>query len=93
MGRRQGTDQQMNPADDTELALIHELLIEMGHELGGDIPFGDLTVEQLDLDSLATVELLMLVEERTGIEVPVEPVTSGTTMAQLAELIRAQPAP
>ena len=92
MGRRQGTDQQMNPADDTELALIHELLIEMGHELG-DAPFGDLTVEQLELDSLATVELLMLVEERTGVEVPVEPVTSGTTMAQLAELIRAQPAP
>lgn len=83
----------MNLADDTELALIHELLIEMGHELNGAAPFGDLTVEQLDLDSLATVELLMLVEERTGVEVPVEPVTSGTTMAQLAELIRAQPAP
>ncbi len=83
----------MNLTDNTELALIHELLIEMGHDLGGDAPFGDLTVEQLKLDSLATVELLMLVEERTGVEVPVDPVTSGTTMAQLADLIRAQPVP
>lgn len=83
----------MTLPENAELALIHELLVEMGHEIGGDAPFGDLTVEQLKLDSLSTVELLMLVEERTGVEVPVDPVTSGTTMAQLAELIRAQPAP
>lgn len=75
-------------SENEELALIEDLLVEMGHVLNRTEPLGNQTVEQLKLDSLSTLELLMLIEDRTGVEVPADPVTSGTTLLELATLIR-----
>lgn len=82
----------MTSPENAELALIEELLLDMGHKLDSGVPLGDLTVEKLELDSLSTLELLMMIEDRTGVEVPADPVENNTTLAQLAEFIRQQPA-
>jgi acyl carrier protein len=39
------------------------------------------------MDSLALLEFLMLVEERTGVEVTSEEATFDTTLAELAALV------
>jgi acyl carrier protein len=74
------------------LALIEELLTEVGHSPEGHGETGSVTLANLGLDSLTLLELLMLVDERTGIEIRVEDVPVQTTLAELAALIDRQQA-
>ena len=70
----------MNQTDET-IALLLSLLAEAGH-LNGDIkdPAG-LNLRELGLDSL------MLIDERTGVEIAVEEVEGDVSVHDLAELI------
>lgn len=76
----------MNQTDET-IVLLLSLLAEAGH-LSGDIkdPAG-LNLRELGLDSLSVLELLMLIDERTGVEIAVEEVEGDASVADLAELI------
>ncbi len=78
--------------ESAHLALIEELLSEVGHPLQGNGEPGSVTLADLGLDSLTLLELLMLVEERTGIEIRVEDVPVQTSLAELAALIDRQQA-
>ena len=55
---------------------------------------GEVTLQQLDLDSLKSLELLMYLEERLGVESPVDQHPDDTTLNALADhyeaLVRAQ---
>jgi aryl carrier-like protein len=72
------------------LALLEELLAEVGHPVGGYGEGGSVTLLQLGLDSLTLLELLMLVDERTGVELRVEEVPVQITLAEVAALIDRQ---
>ncbi|HRD84673.1 MAG TPA: acyl carrier protein [Rubrivivax sp.] len=67
--------------------LLAELLAELKCPLrDGDDP-SRLTLKQHGLDSLSVLELLMRIEDRTGVEVPVSRVNAGLTLAELAAVI------
>jgi acyl carrier protein len=76
----------------SQLALIEEILTEVGHPPVGHGELASVTLADLGLDSLTLLELLMLVDERTGIEIRVEDVPVQTTLAELAALIDQQQA-
>lgn len=69
------------------LPLLGELLTEMGHAPEPEADLGAITFTQLGLDSLELLEFLMLVDERTGIEITTDTTNFDTTLAQLAEQI------
>ncbi|MFJ5679995.1 acyl carrier protein [Streptomyces sp. NPDC093097] len=63
-------------------------LAEILHEVAGVVP-ADVTeekslVEELDVDSLAMAEVIVIAEERFGIELPEEEMTDLHTVADLA---------
>jgi acyl carrier protein len=74
------------------LALIEELLIEVGYPPDGHGELASVTLADLGLDSLTLLELLMLVDERTGIEIRVEDVPIASTLGEVAALIDQQQA-
>lgn len=76
----------------SSLALVEELLVEVGYPPDGHGELAGVTLLQLGLDSLTLLELLMLVDERVGVEIRVEDVPIETTLAELAALIDRQQA-
>lgn len=74
------------------LALIEELLSEVGYPPDGNSELASVTLADLGLDSLTLLELLMLVDERTGVEIRVEDVPIQSTLADVAALIDRQQA-
>lgn len=78
----------MTDGTNAELDLVRELLVEMGHKVGAGAEAADMTAGDLELDSLSTLELIMMIEERTEVEIPAEAVTAKTTLGELAALIR-----
>jgi acyl carrier protein len=74
------------------LALIEELLIEVNHSPQGHGELASVTLLDLGLDSLSLLELLMLIDERTGIEIRVEDVPVQSTLGEVAALIDRQQA-
>lgn len=78
----------MTEGANAELDLVRELLTEMGHDVANGPEAAALTAGDLELDSLSTLELIMMVEERTEVEIPAEAVTANTTLGELAALIR-----
>ena len=79
-------------SESDHLAMIAEMLAEVGHPVTGYDDRGAVTLLELGLDSLTLLELLMLVDERIGVEIRVEQVPVETTLAELAALIDQQPA-
>lgn len=69
------------------LALLRDLLIETGYSQEAEKMGPGLTPKQVGLDSLTMLELLMLVDERTGIEITTDEVGLETTFGELAEMI------
>jgi len=69
------------------IALLRELLTEMGHSEPAAAMTADSTVKDLALDSLEMLEFLMLVDERTGVEVDADEATFETTIGAIAEMI------
>jgi acyl carrier protein len=69
------------------LALIEQMLIDVGYPAEGHGEPASVTLADLGLDSLTLLELLMLVEERAGIELRVEEVPMDSTLADVATLI------
>lgn len=69
-------------------ALFGEVLNEMGHIAEPSAISPSTPISQLDLDSLAMLEFLMLLEERTGVEVTTDELDPNATLANLAELLR-----
>ena len=76
----------------SNLALIEEMLIELGYPPEGHGEVADVTLADLGLDSLTLLELLMLVDERTGVEIRVEDVPVASTLGDVAALIDQQQA-
>jgi acyl carrier protein len=74
------------------LALMAGILDEQGYALAADVVPAEVTFAQLGFDSLALLEFLMLIDERTGVEVTTDVVTSETTLGELAALISQQSA-
>jgi acyl carrier protein len=74
------------------LALVEELLTEVGYPPDGHGELAAVTLADLGLDSLTLLELLMLVDERTGVEIRVEDVPIQSTLADVAALIDQQQA-
>jgi acyl carrier protein len=72
------------------LALIEELLTEVGYPPEGHGELASVTLADLGLDSLTLLELLMLVDERTGVEIRVEDVPIASTLGEVAALIDRQ---
>lgn len=67
--------------------MLRELLVETGHALEAGRLDGQLTPKQAGLDSLTLLELLMLVDERTGVEITTDEVSLDTAFSELASLI------
>lgn len=67
--------------------MFKELLVETGQVLEAHQLDGEATPRQLGIDSLTLLELLMLVDERTGIEITTDEVDLNTSFAELASLI------
>ena len=74
------------------LALIEQMLIDVGYPAEGHGEPASVTLADLGLDSLTLLELLMLVDERTGVEIRVEDVPIASTLAEVAALIDQQQA-
>lgn len=74
------------------LPLLGTLLTEIGYKPDESADLGATTFTQLGLDSLELLEFLMLVDERTGVEVTTDTVNFDTTLAELAEQISQQSA-
>ena len=70
------------------LARLSELLI-LEHDLQPEILIDCATLESLGIDSLGTIELLWLVEERFGIELPTEPTDELETLGDIVRFIDA----
>ena len=78
----------MTDKNSLTINMLHELLAEIGQPL--DAKHDDPAVaslQQIGLDSLSVLELLMLVDERCGVEIAAEDLGSDTTMVELAALI------
>jgi acyl carrier protein len=75
-----------------QLAMLVELLAEVGHPVEGHGEPAGVTLLDLGLDSLTLLELLMLIDERAGVEIRVEDVPIETTLAEVAALIDRQQA-
>jgi acyl carrier protein len=80
----------------TTLQAVQEIL-KANFDLGPVVPQPDTALEDLDIDSLAVIEVLFEVEEKFGITVPSEPAsiqarlkTIGDLVAYIDELIAAQ---
>jgi len=82
----------MTVSPGTTLDMLYELLAEIGEPFDRQLDPKTTTLHQIGLDSLSMLELLMLVDERRGIEVAVEQVKPDTTVTGLAELIDRQQA-
>ena len=72
------------------LDFIRSLLEEIGQPLESRFDPAVATLQQIGLDSLSVLELLMLIDERTGVEIAVEQVGTDTTLVGLAALIPPQ---
>lgn len=71
-------------------------ILERDHALPAERLVPEATLDDLGLDSLATIEMLWNVEEEFGIEVPSEPVpleTLGDVAGYVDSLVAAQSAP
>jgi acyl carrier protein len=77
----------MASPDQDRLEMFRELLVETGHVLEAERLSADTTPKQLGIDSLTLLELLMLVDERTGIEITTDEVGLDTSFSELASLI------
>ena len=74
------------------LTHIRELLVQAGHVSDTAAIGADSKLAELKLDSLDLLEFLMLVEERTGVEVVLDELTAGITLGELSALISARAA-
>lgn len=70
--------------------LFGEVLGEMGHIAELSAITLSTPISQLGLDSLSMLEFLMLLEERTGVEVTTDEFDPDTTLANLAEIFKAK---
>ena len=61
------------------LVAEHDLLPELLHE--------SVSLESLGIDSLGTIELLWMVEEQFGIELPIEPADELETFGDIVRFI------
>lgn len=73
-----------------EIVLLHQLLAEIGAEVGDIAELPEHTINELRLDSLALLELLMLIDQHIGVEIPVESVVNEMTFGTLAAMINRQ---
>lgn len=73
-------------------SLFGDILGEMGQVTELSAIRLSTPISQLDLDSLSMLEFLMLLEERTGVEVTTDELDPDTTLAQLAEMLKVKSA-
>ena len=75
----------MSPTDAIEM--FRELLVELGSdEVAGQLT-ADMQVKDLDMDSLELLEFLMLVDERSGVEISTDDAVYDARIGDLAEIV------
>ena len=82
----------MTSTHNASLDLIREILAEIGSPLDGTIDPAVATLQEIGLDSLSILEVLMLIDERSGVEISTEQIGTDTTLVGLAALIDQQSA-
>ncbi|GAA2985844.1 acyl carrier protein [Streptomyces fulvorobeus] len=50
----------------------------------------DATLEELDMDSLALAEFILILQERTGVKVEAEDATKATTLTEIVAYLQAR---
>ena len=78
----------MNQERDQEMAILLSVLEETGHLAGSSADPTGMSLLELGLDSLSVLEFLMLIDERTGVEITVEEVEGDAVLTDFAEMIR-----
>jgi acyl carrier protein len=73
-------------ADDA-LALFRDLLEELGSKEIAEKLSADMTVKDLEMDSLELLEFLMLVDDRSGVEIAAEEADFDTALGEIAALV------
>lgn len=68
------------------IARLRDLLVAE-HELRPESLQESVTLESLGIDSLGTIELLWMVEEQFGIELPTEPAEGLDTLGDIVRFI------
>ena len=69
------------------LAMLCEILEEIGHPCGDVSDPSQVALATLRIDSLSMLEILMAIDERTGVEVPLESIEQTMSLGELADLI------
>ncbi|MES9520354.1 acyl carrier protein [Streptomyces capoamus] len=75
---------------DSVRAFVEQELIDCGAE--PDTISDDVSLDELDIDSLAVVELVASVKRRYAVDVPFEEVPRTSTVSDVCELIRSRAA-
>ncbi|MCB2059766.1 MAG: acyl carrier protein [Novosphingobium sp.] len=75
----------MSPADAIEL--FRELLVELGSEEIAAQLNAEMQVKDLDMDSLELLEFLMLVDERSGVEISTDDAVYDARIGDLADIV------
>ena len=73
-------------------ATVRDLLLEMGHINSADELDEHAPLKALGMDSLSLLEFLMLLEERTGVEITTDQVELETPLSELLALAAQKPA-
>ena len=77
----------MPSTDQDRLEIFRELLVETGYVLEAERLDGQVSPRELGIDSLTLLEMLMLLDERTGVEITTDEVDLDTSFAELASLL------
>ncbi len=70
------------------LARLSDLLVAE-HDLKPELLHESMSLESLGIDSLGTIELLWMVEEQFGVELPTEPTDGLDTLGDIVRFIDA----
>ncbi|MEU2059734.1 acyl carrier protein [Streptomyces sp. NPDC013455] len=73
---------------DSVRAFIEQELIDFGAE--PEAVSDDVSLDELDIDSLAVVELVASVKRRFAVDIPFEDIPRSSTVAAVCDLIRAR---
>ncbi len=78
--------------DQAALAMIHAALLEVAPDRVAELPplATSLTIEALELDSVTTMEMIGVLEERLDSTFPDEELPKVNTLGDIVSLIRGQ---
>lgn len=78
----------MNESTQPTFAQIADIIAEK-FDVPREVIVPDAMLEDIELDSLAVIEVGLIVEKRFGFDVPTEDLKTGGTVAELYDFVRA----